>query len=171
MRSEWLADAIAELAATNPEKLTIKAGPGNVGFKLSASGPLGSAEVEFDRSKADAQEATTIFSRPNTNAGPTEKLGGHGVLETFLVQSRNINSYKFSMVQAATLAMKQAVKVSIRVDDQGVLSLQFMIEVETASGGPEAEVSFVDFRFVPLVGDGEDEEDGRDGDDASTEEE
>ena len=41
--------------------------------------------------------------------------------------------------------MAIASKVSIRGDEQGVLSLQFMIEVE--GGG----VSFVDFRFVPYV--------------------
>lgn len=48
--------------------------------------------------------------------------------------------------------MAAATKVSIRGDNQGVLSLQFMIEME---GG---QVSFVDFRFVPLVQDGDEDE-------------
>ena len=49
--------------------------------------------------------------------------------------------------------MAIAAKVSIRSDEQGVLSLQFMIDVE--GGG----VSFVDFRFVPFIPEeGEDEE-------------
>ena len=49
--------------------------------------------------------------------------------------------------------MAIATKVSIRSDEQGVLSLQFMVEVE--GGG----FTFVDFRFVPFIPEeGEDEE-------------
>ena len=55
--------------------------------------------------------------------------------------------------KAAAEAMRLASKVSVRGDEQGVLSLQFMVEVE--GGG----VSFVDFRFVPYLRD-EDEDDG-----------
>lgn len=60
-------------------------------------------------------------------------------------------SYKFEMVKAASEAMRLASKVSVRGDDQGVLSLQFMVEVE--GGG----ISFVDFRFVPFLRDEGDE--------------
>lgn len=59
------------------------------------------------------------------------------------------------MVKSAAKAMVAATKVSIRGDDQGVLSLQFMIEVENTNG---AGVSFIDFRFVPFLA--EDNEDG-----------
>ncbi|KAF2100892.1 Rad1-domain-containing protein, partial [Rhizodiscina lignyota] len=157
MRSEWLADAIAELAATNPERLTIEAGPGKVGFRLRASGPLGSAEIEFDEMTAKRESGAASFSHPNPSAAVPQATGASGVLETFQASIRSVNSYKFSMIRAATLAMKQAVKVSVRVDDQGVLSLQFMIEVEGGSGA-EQHMSFVDFRFVPLVGDEDGEE-------------
>lgn len=53
--------------------------------------------------------------------------------------------------------MACASKVSIRGDGQGVLSLQFMVEVE--GGG----VSFVDFRFVPFVPEEGEEEGGWEG--------
>lgn len=56
------------------------------------------------------------------------------------------------MVKAATEAMRLASKVSFRSDRQGVLSLQFMVEVE--GGG----VSFVEFRFVPFVREEDDSE-------------
>lgn len=52
--------------------------------------------------------------------------------------------------------MAVATKVSVRGDAQGVLSLQFMIEIEPGK------MSFVDFRFVPYVdeeGEAEDVED------------
>jgi len=135
MRASWLYDAISELSSTSPERLTILASPSTPYFSLSATGPLGSATVEFSK---DTQ-----------------------LLETFQVSRRTVNTYKFSLIKAAARAMAIATKVSIRGDDQGVLSLQFMIEVE---GGA---VSFIDFRFVPFVAE-EGEEDGDGGDGAYT---
>ena len=131
MRASWLHDAITELSSTSPTRLTIVASPTAPYFTLSSSGPLGSATVEFSK---DPQ-----------------------LLETFQVPKRTVNTYKYSLIRGASRAMAIASKVSIRGDEQGVLSLQFMIEVE--SGG----VSFVDFRFVPYVpedGEGEEEDDG-----------
>ncbi|KAI9682899.1 MAG: ssDNA endodeoxyribonuclease [Trizodia sp. TS-e1964] len=138
MRATWLHDAFAELGATSPSRLTITASPSAPHFALSASGALGSASVEFSQ---DAQ-----------------------LLETVQVPRRSVNTYKYSLVKAAKAAMALASKVSIRGDEQGVLSMQFMIEVD---GG---KISFVDFRFVPLLveegeedeGDEEDEEDDGD---------
>ncbi len=88
------------------------------------------------------------------------------LLETFQVASRTVNTYQFALVRNAARAMAVASKVSIRGDGQGVLSLQFMIEAE------EGVVSFVDFRFVPLLGeDGEDGEEDEEGDGYGDEEE
>lgn len=136
MRASWLYDAINELSSTSPTRLTIVASPTAPYFTLSSNGPLGSAMVEFGKSPE--------------------------LLETFQVPRRTVNTYKFSLIKAASKAMAIASKVSIRGDEQGVLSLQFLIEVD--GGG----VSFVDFHFVPFEleegeGDGEspvvDEED------------
>ncbi|KAA6415319.1 MAG: putative DNA repair exonuclease rad1 [Lasallia pustulata] len=104
MRASWLHDAVTELASTSPTRLTMTAAPTAPYFSLAATGPLGSAEVEFGRDR--------------------------GLLETFQVERRVSNTYKFSMVRAAGRAMACASKVSIRGDEWGVLSLQFMIEVE-----------------------------------------
>lgn len=133
MRASWLHDAIAELASTSPTRLTLTASPTAPYFTLAATGPLGSATVEFSRDRQ--------------------------LLETFQVERRTCHTYKFSLVRQAEKAMAAASKVSVRGDGQGVLSLQFMVEVE--GGG----VSFVDFRFVPFVeeegeGDGEGEDEG-----------
>ena len=128
MRASWLQDAINELSSTSPTRLTIVSSPTAPYFTLSASGPLGSATVEFSK---DPQ-----------------------LLETFQVPRRIVNTYKYSLIKGASRAMAIASKVSIRSDEQGVLSLQFMIEVD--NGG----FSFVDFRFVPFVpedGEGEEE--------------
>ncbi|KAL6713890.1 checkpoint clamp complex protein Rad1 [Lecanora helva] len=129
MRASWLHDAIDELSSTSPTRLTIVSSPKAPYFTLSSTGPLGSATVEFSK---DPQ-----------------------LLETFQVPSRTVNTYKYSLIKGAGRAMAIASKVSIRSDEQGVMSLQFMIEVE--SGG----FSFVDFRFVPFIpeaGEGEESE-------------
>ncbi len=127
MRASWLHDAITELSSTSPTRLTITASPTAPCFTLSSTGPLGSATVEFSN---------------NAN-----------LLETFQVPKRAVNTYKFSLIKGAIRAMAIASKVSIRADEQGVLSLQFMVEVD--SGG----VSFVDFHFVPFEPEeGEDDE-------------
>ncbi|KAI4116599.1 MAG: hypothetical protein LQ345_003022 [Seirophora villosa] len=128
MRSSWLFDAINELASTSPSRLTIAASPSAPYLVLSSNGALGSAAVEFSNDKQ--------------------------LLETFHVPKRTVNTYKYSLVKAASRAMDLASKVSIRGDEQGVLSLQFMIELE------DGRVSFIDFRFVPLLPEeGEEDED------------
>jgi cell cycle checkpoint protein len=138
MQARWLFDAISELSLTSPSRLDITASPNAPYLSLSAVGPLGSASVEFAK--------------------------GRELLETFTVAEKWTQSYKFEMIKAAAEAMRLASKVSVRGDEQGVLSLQFMVEVE--GGG----VSFVDFRFVPYLRD-EDEDEDEDDEEASRDEE
>ncbi|CZT46796.1 probable DNA repair exonuclease rad1 [Rhynchosporium secalis] len=135
MQARWLFDAVSELSATSPTRLDLTAYPAAPYLSLSAVGPLGSASVEFAK--------------------------GRELLETFTVAEKWTQSYKFEMIKSAAEAMRLASKVSVRGDEQGVLSLQFMVEVE--GGG----ISFVDFRFVPFVRgeDDEDEEEGSEEDD------
>lgn len=111
------------------------------------------------------------------------------VTETFLVNppssypgSRIKQNYRFALIRQASRAMAVASKVSIRGDKEGVLSLQFMIEFDSSSnaigtntgardsggGAGGNTISFVDFRFVPLLDDDEvenGEEEERDDDD------
>lgn len=143
MRSSFLHDAITELSSTNPEKLALRASPTAPFFSLSASGTLGSTVVEFGR----PEDIKTSMAREDQNHREAT------LLETFQVAHRVVHSYRFALVKSAARAMAAATKVSIRGDNQGVLSLQFMIEMDSG------QVSFVDFRFVPLI-----REDGEDGD-------
>jgi cell cycle checkpoint protein len=157
MRGSWLYDAVSELASTNPERLTLFArmAHNKPYFALSASGPLGSARVEFNNKSSSnirpPQPTSSIASTPGES--PPEHL-----LETFQMGDPEDTlrlSYNFKLVQKAHRAMSQAVKVSIRCDDQGVLNLQFMIEVEPG------ERSFVEYTLVPLV-----EEEGEEADES-----
>jgi cell cycle checkpoint protein len=126
MQARWLFDAVSELSSTSPTRLDLTVFPNAPYLSLSATGHLGSAAVEFAK--------------------------GRDLLETFSVAERWNQCYKFEMIKAASEAMRLASKVSVRGDEQGVLSLQFMVEVE--GGG----ISFVDFRFVPFLREDEDDE-------------
>ncbi|KAL1612804.1 checkpoint clamp complex protein Rad1 [Paraconiothyrium brasiliense] len=150
MRGTWLYDAVSELSSTSPEKLTLWARTRATKpyFALSSSGTLGSARVEFNN--------THTRLPPPANAPADAPPAPSNLLETFQLSDPTSTfraSYKFSLLQRAARAMSVATKVSVRVDEQGVLSLQFMIEVEVGK------VSFVDFRFVPLVEEEEDDGD------------
>jgi cell cycle checkpoint protein len=154
MRGTWLSDAISELSSTSPEKLTMyaKMVRGKPFFALSSSGTLGSARVEFNN-----EPRPSAFRTPAPTNGDDASEPPASLLETFQLSDPDDilrSTYKFSMIQKAARAMSVSTKVSVRADTQGVLSLQFMVEVEGTEGG---KVSFVDFRFVPLVEDEDDE--------------
>ncbi|KAK1059716.1 checkpoint clamp complex protein Rad1 [Friedmanniomyces endolithicus] len=149
MRASSLLDAITELSSMTPASVAIHASPTssrvNPNLSFSAAGALGSATVDFT--------TTTSSDTP--------------ILETFNCATRITANYRFSALKAAERAMAAATKVSVRMDSEGVLSLQFLVEVDAAGstnrggGGSGAQallVAFVDFRFVPLV-EGEDEAD------------
>ncbi|KAK7962708.1 uncharacterized protein PG986_003533 [Apiospora aurea] len=130
MHSKWLLDSLSELAPMSPTRITISASPNAPYLALSSGGALGSASVDF--------------------------TSGRDLLDTFTIDTKWTQSFKFDLVKSATEAMRVASKVSFRGDGQGVLSLQFMVEVE---GGT---TSFLDFRFVPYIA--QDEDDGMDTD-------
>ncbi|KAF2677537.1 Rad1-domain-containing protein [Lentithecium fluviatile CBS 122367] len=158
MRGSWLFDAISELSSTSPEKLTLWAcmKGRKPYFALSSSGTLGSARVEFNNDPFDQSSRPPPANSNNPSGTAADPPLPTNLLETFQLGDPTAplrSSYKFSLIQRAARAMSVATKVSVRMDDQGVLSLQFMIEVEPGK------VSFVDFRFVPLVDDDEDEGD------------
>ncbi|KAL4943378.1 hypothetical protein BDV06DRAFT_211130 [Aspergillus oleicola] len=181
MRSAWLYNAITELGATSPRILKISASAKQEPFfTLSgAGGPFSESTIEFsieqeqqgannDGSESDTHRKVLTNDGTSRSRATRAKLAPT-VTETFLVSppssmgSRLRQDFRFGYVQKASRAMAAANKVSIRGDRQGVLSLQFMIESDTnvslytsngARGGrdaPGSTVSFVDFRFVPLV--------------------
>jgi len=129
-QARCLLEALTEIAPTAPEKLTIIASKREPYLCLkSTGGALGtSSSVDFAR--------------------------GRSLLETFSVRDQRwVQTFKFDTIKAAVEAMKIASKVSIRGDRQGVLSMQFMVEVEGAG------LNFLDFRFVPYAVSDENESD------------
>ncbi|KAH7634235.1 putative RAD1 protein [Sordaria sp. MPI-SDFR-AT-0083] len=158
MQARYLLDALAEVGSISPERLTIAVSRKEPYLRFRTSG-------SHSGTGAPGVESTVDFKR------------GRDLLETFSVRAvdrakgerRWSQTFKFDTIKAATEAMKIASKVSLRGDGQGVLSMQFMVEVEGAGGGgggagggvPGGGVglSFLDFRFVPYATDGDEESD------------
>lgn len=177
MRSAWLYNAINELDATNPTVLTISASSKNAPFlTLSGSGgPFSESSVKFSTDKENG-ESEANYKNLQDDGSKRARLAP-AVTETFQVNPPSSmgslvkENYRFALIRKASRAMAAASKVSIRGDIQGVLSLQFMIELGGGGGGNSEgdvgparggtrHVSFIDFRFVPLVGQEDDEEEG-----------
>ncbi|KAI2794756.1 hypothetical protein POX_a01357 [Penicillium oxalicum] len=189
MRSAWLHNAIAELDSSNPTILKLSACANREPwFALSgAGGPFSESTIEFSMDQhAEASGGSTQADRASqahkilTDDGTarsraTRARAAPTVTETFQVSppssmgDRIRQSYRFGLIKKAARAMAVANKVSIRGDRQGVLSFQFMVDLDDqtptgrsvgagvkAATGPRC---FVDYRFVPLL----DEEDA-DGD-------
>ncbi|KAL4913396.1 repair protein Rad1/Rec1/Rad17-domain-containing protein [Aspergillus aurantiobrunneus] len=182
MRSAWLHNAITELGATNPRILKISASAKQEPFftLFGAGGPFSESAVEFSIGQDGQNSGTQLDTHRKvlTNDGTSRSRATRAklaptVTETFLVSppssmgSRLKQDFRFAYIQKASRAMAVANKVSIRGDRQGVLSLQFMIDfdnagsitisngIRSARDAPGSTVSFVDFRFVPLLGEDE----------------
>lgn len=181
MRSAWLHNAIAELDSSTPTILKMSAcAKREPYFALSgAGGPFSESTVEFSVDQHNetvggngqgAQQSQThkvLADDGSARARATRTKMAPTVTETFLVSppsamgERIRQSYRFALIRKAARAMAVANKVSIRGDRQGVLSLQFMIELDdnvaasrSVGAGvraPAGPVCFVDFRFVPLL--------------------
>lgn len=177
MRSAWLHNAIGELDSSTPTILKLSACANREPyFALSgAGGPFSESTVEFsidqhNQPGADqtgqSQTHKVLADDGSSRARATRTKMAPTVTETFLVAppsamgDRIKQSYRFALIRKAARAMSVANKVSIRGDRQGVLSLQFMIELDDniPTGRPVGAgvkavgpVCFVDFRFVPLL--------------------
>ncbi len=185
MKSTWLYDAITELASTNPTVLILiasKHAPPLFALE-GAGGPFGDSVVDF---QPESSRNRKFPGGGSNRTEEDRKTKAPLVSETFTVnpaagtRGRVRQRYKFEHIQKAAKAMGLASKVCIRCDRQGVLSLQLMIELSSdgvgigasrngegtngagatvvgaAAGG--GRVSFVDFRFVPLVDEDDDED-------------
>ncbi|KAJ5983378.1 Rad1/Rec1/Rad17 [Penicillium waksmanii] len=185
MRSAWLHNAIAELDSSNPTILKLSASATREPFfALSgAGGPFSESTVEFSvdqnneivggasQAGPQSQSHKVLADDGSSRVRATRAKLAPTVTETFLVSppssmgERIAQNYRFALIRKAARAMSVANKASIRGDRQGVLSLQFMIELDDNNAvgrpvgagvkAPAGPVCFVDFRFVPLL----DEED------------
>eukprot|EP00842_Homolaphlyctis_polyrhiza_P000030 jgi/Hompol1/1027/HPOL_004429-RA len=112
MKSDWLKTAFAELDDTSSD-LTLSISPVYPFLRMSASGLAGESDLDYPRD--------------------TE------VLESFHCAMASTHRYKFTMLHPCMKALGMSIKTSIRVNEIGILSLQFMLQLTTT------QISFVDY--------------------------
>ncbi|CAB4002681.1 Cell cycle checkpoint RAD1, partial [Paramuricea clavata] len=100
MQSSFLKEAFHELDMTS-EVLEILMSPDSPYFRMSTFGHAGSAHVDFPKD--------------------SEKV------ETFECTKTQTNRYKITLLKPSTKALDISSKISIRMDNRGFLSLQYMI--------------------------------------------
>ncbi|XP_013416653.1 cell cycle checkpoint protein RAD1 [Lingula anatina] len=116
MKSECLKEAFNELDMTS-EVLQIVMSPDRPYFRLSTFGNAGSTHSDFSKDS--------------------------DMMEAFNCAQTQTNRYKVSLIKPSVKALASSVRVSIRTDNRGFLSLQFMIKLD------DGQVCFVEYYCVP----------------------
>ncbi|XP_063963632.1 cell cycle checkpoint protein RAD1-like [Lytechinus pictus] len=124
MKSDCLKDAFQELDMTS-EVIEILLSPDKPFFRLSTFGHAGSAYSDFPKDS--------------------------DMVESFQCTQTQSVRYKLCLLKPSIKALMQSSKVSIRTDNRGFLSLQYMIRNE------DGQISFVEYYCAP---DEEYDEDG-----------
>ncbi|BGP52426.1 checkpoint clamp complex protein Rad1 [Rhodotorula kratochvilovae] len=147
IKSDGLRDALSELPPSS-EKLTFSFSP--------PSAARGGASGRYGTLDRDEEEEVPLFRIESVGTlGSTEMdyTDDKDVLETFECEFPIRNTYKFSHIQLTKHALASAIKVSIRTDDAGLLSLQFMIPLSPRGAKAslaEGKIGFVEFLCVAL---------------------
>ncbi|KAI0084004.1 Rad1-domain-containing protein [Irpex rosettiformis] len=135
LKSSWLRDALSELEPSC-EKVTI------VGNPPPPEGRVPRTSTPRLRLKAVGNWGSTEMDYPNDRE----------VLEACDCPVAVSFSYKHSHLQKAARALQTSTKTSLRIDQDGLLSLQFLMPSPRARPGKSAN-AFVEFRCMALEGD------------------
>ncbi|XP_064612700.1 cell cycle checkpoint protein RAD1-like [Liolophura sinensis] len=116
MKSECLKEAFSELDMTS-DVLEIIMSPDHPYFRLSTFGYAGSAYSDFSKDS--------------------------DMVESFQCDQLQTNRYKLSLLKPSVKALGLSSRISIRTDNRGFLSLQYMIKAE------DGQVCFVEYYCAP----------------------
>uniref|UniRef100_UPI00398EBFEC cell cycle checkpoint protein RAD1 n=1 Tax=Pristiophorus japonicus TaxID=55135 RepID=UPI00398EBFEC len=116
LQSESLREAFAELDMSS-EVLQITVSPNKPYFRLSTFGNAGSAHCDYPKDS--------------------------DMIEAFHCSQAQSNRYKISLLKPSTKALALSSKVSLRTDNRGFLSLQYMIRNE------DGQICFVEYYCCP----------------------
>lgn len=121
MKSTWLREALSEIDASCDTLTIICTPPGGnrrePALRIHAIGSFGSTDMDY----------------PNDRE----------VLELFECAERVSFNYRFSHITRALRALQNSLKTSLRIDSDGLLSLQFMM--------PATQGALVEFKCLALV--------------------
>ncbi|KAK9478946.1 Rad1/Rec1/Rad17 [Lipomyces japonicus] len=154
MKSQFLEDAVRELDMPGADSVLITVAPASPPqsshptLKLIAQGEIGSVEYCFPRNHAIGER---FVYRRNDKYNDDNHDDNHDNNNSDDDDDDEIvsNRYPLSSVQKIREAVKLAQKLNLRMDDNGVLDIQFMCDIG------DGRQSFIDFRFLPLHDDDE----------------
>jgi cell cycle checkpoint protein len=126
MEARLLLDSLSELAPMGPKRLTITAKGSEPYLAMTGLGEVGTSSVSFSKKKEHFMK--------------------------FDINERWSQTYNYDLIKWSNEAMRIASEVVVRGDWQGVMSMQFKVEIE--GGG----ISFVAFTFVPYITHEDDDE-------------
>ncbi|KAF8061634.1 Rad1/Rec1/Rad17 [Lyophyllum atratum] len=142
LKSSWLRDALSELDPSF-DKLTF------------IGNPPPEADASTSRQKQKSREIWKPMLRIQAAGtfGSTEMdyPNDRDVLETFECTRSVRFSYRFAHISRTLRALQSSTKTSLRIDDEGLLSLQFLMPSPKAKGASgESSDAFIDFRCLAL---------------------
>ncbi|KAI5825395.1 Rad1-domain-containing protein [Schizophyllum commune Tattone D] len=137
LKSSWLRDALSELDPSI-EKLTFVGNP-----KIE--------EPDVRRRAANAAAPPLFRIRAEGSYGSTEMdyPDDREVLETFECVRTIQYSYRFPHILKTLKAVQNSTKTSLRIDEEGLLSLQYLMPYTRPRGGERLDC-FVEYRCLPL---------------------
>lgn len=116
MKSECLRDAFSDLDVSS-QVIEMLMSPDAPYFRLSTFGHAGTTTNEYPKDS--------------------------DMVESFECTKTQINKYKLTLLKPSIKALLQSTKISIRMDDRGFLSLQYMIKTE------DGNTCFVEYLCAP----------------------
>ncbi|KAJ3815398.1 Rad1/Rec1/Rad17 [Lentinula lateritia] len=144
IQSSWLRDALSELDPSC-DKLTFVGNPSNV--------PDVGAHTARERQRARMQAQPNFRIEATGTFGNTEMdyPNDRDVLESFECEAPVRFSYRFSHIARTMRALQTSVKTSLRIDNEGLLSLQFLMPSSTPRMNSVGVTSnFIEFRCLAL---------------------
>jgi len=133
LKSSWLRDALSELDPSC-DKLTFIGNPP----PQSARAPRSALSKPMLRIQAAGTFGSTEMDYPNDR----------DVLETFECTQTISFSYRFGHISRTLRALQSSTKTSLRINEDGLLSLQFLMPSPNPRGASSN--AFIEFRCLAL---------------------
>ncbi|KAG8970822.1 ssDNA endodeoxyribonuclease [Tulasnella sp. 419] len=144
LKSSWLSEALSELDSC--DKLTILCTPPTVPLPQSNSEPPSSF---FTNRTASSKARFRLLGTGSFGSTEIDFPNDRDVLETFECEEQVSFSYRFSHIHRASRAMQGSVKTSLRINDEGVLDLQFMMPTAKLRSN-DGDNPFIEFKCMAL---------------------
>ncbi|GLB35461.1 putative repair protein Rad1/Rec1/Rad17 [Lyophyllum shimeji] len=142
LKSSWLRDALSELDPSF-DKLTFIGNP--------PQEPGASASRQKQKFREGSKPMLRIQAAGTFGSTEMDYPNDRDVLETFECTRSVRFSYRFAHISRTLRALQNSTKTSLRIDEEGLLSLQFLMPSPKPKGASgQSSDAFIDFRCLAL---------------------